>query len=101
MTDTTPSPYRIHFGVSYYPEHWPEERWSEDIRLMKEANFTVVRMAEFAWANMEPAPGDVHLDWLQRAVQLCADQGLVSVLGTPTAGPPQNSVTTQRRNWGV
>ena len=22
------------FGVDYYPEHWPEERWQEDARLI-------------------------------------------------------------------
>lgn len=88
MTNDSLPPYRIHFGASYYPEHWPEEHWPEDIRLMKEANFTVVRMGEFSWSSLEPAPGEIRLDWLQRAVQLCADEGLVSVLGTPTAAPP-------------
>ena len=43
------------FGVDYYPEQWPEERWSEDARLMAEAGFNVVRLAEFAWSSMEPA----------------------------------------------
>ena len=26
----------IHFGVDYYPEHWPQERWETDAKLMKE-----------------------------------------------------------------
>ena len=26
----------IHFGVDYYPEHWPKERWEIDVQLMKE-----------------------------------------------------------------
>ena len=26
----------IHFGVDYYPEHWPRERWETDAKLMKE-----------------------------------------------------------------
>ena len=26
----------IHFGVDYYPEHWPRARWETDARLMKE-----------------------------------------------------------------
>jgi beta-galactosidase GanA len=43
------------FGVDYYPEQWPEERWSEDARLMAEAGFNVVRLAEFAWSSMEPS----------------------------------------------
>lgn len=24
-----------YFGVDYYPEHWPRERWEEDARLME------------------------------------------------------------------
>ena len=30
---------RIHIGSSYYPEHWEERYWANDIRLMKEAGF--------------------------------------------------------------
>ena len=37
----------IHFGVDYYPEHWPRERWETDAQLMKEMGVQVVRMAEF------------------------------------------------------
>lgn len=25
----------FYFGADYYPEHWPEERWPEDARLME------------------------------------------------------------------
>ncbi|MBN2047549.1 MAG: beta-galactosidase, partial [Anaerolineaceae bacterium] len=32
---------RVHLGAAYYPEHWPEERVAEDVRLMKQAGFTV------------------------------------------------------------
>jgi beta-galactosidase len=78
----------IHFGAAYYPEHWPESRWPEDIRLMREAGVTVVRMAEFAWSSMEPAPGKFRFDWLERAVALLGEAGIRVVLGTPSAAPP-------------
>ncbi len=87
MNDT-PQPNKIHFGVAYYPEHWPEERWPEDIRLMKQAGITVVRMGEFAWSTLEPRPGEFNLAWLERAITQLAASGIVTVLGTPTAGPP-------------
>jgi beta-galactosidase len=79
---------RIHIGSSYYPEHWRESHWAEDIRLMKAAGFTVARMAEFAWSTMEPAPGEFHFEWLEKAISQLAEAGLVSVIGTPTAAPP-------------
>lgn len=78
----------LHLGAAYYPEHWPEERWTEEIRLMQEAGLTVARMAEFAWSTLEPAEGEFHFDWLDRAIDMLAGEGIVSVLGTPTAAPP-------------
>src|SRR4030095_7469774 len=79
---------RLQLGASYYPEHWPEQRWPEDIRLMREASMTVARMGEFAWSSLEPSPGEFHLDWLERVITQLAASGIATVLGTPTAGPP-------------
>jgi len=76
------------FGVCYYPEHWPEVSWAEDARLMRELGLDVVRIAEFAWAKMEPAPGAYDWDWLDRAIDVLAEAGLGVILGTPTAAPP-------------
>ena len=78
----------LHLGAAYYPEHWPEDRWSEDIRLMREAGLTVARLAEFAWSTLEPTEGEFHFDWLERAISALASAGIVTVLGTPTAAPP-------------
>lgn len=78
----------FYFGVDYYPEQWPEERWPEDARLMAEAGFNVVRLAEFAWAMLEPTPGRYDFAWLDRVIALLAAHGMQIVLGTPTASPP-------------
>ncbi|HSL28023.1 MAG TPA: beta-galactosidase, partial [Anaerolineales bacterium] len=79
---------RLHIGAAYYPEHWPEEHWAKDIRLMREAGLTVARLAEFAWSSMEPAEGQFQFEWLERAVTQLSDAGILTVLGTPTAAPP-------------
>ena len=42
----------IKFGVDYYPEHWPEERWETDAELMEKMGIQMVRMAEFSWHKM-------------------------------------------------
>jgi len=42
----------VHLGAAYYPEHWPEDRWTKDIQLMREAGLTVARLAEFAWSTL-------------------------------------------------
>ncbi len=75
-------------GVDYYPEHWPENNWAKDARLMRAAGLNVVRMAEFAWSRLEPREGQFEFDWLDRAVQTLAEAGLQVILGTPTAAPP-------------
>ena len=76
------------YGVDYYPEHWPEERWPFDARLQREAGFNTVRLAEFAWSRMEPAAGQFDFAWLDRAIDVLAAEGMQVVLGTPTAAPP-------------
>jgi len=78
----------FHFGVDYYPEHWPEERWPEDARLMAEAGVNVVRLAEFAWSYLEPRPDHFCFDWLDRALDILQAHSIQAVLGTPTASPP-------------
>jgi beta-galactosidase len=75
-------------GVYYYPEAWPAEQWSRDIANMKKMGLEFVHMGEFAWAFMEPQEGRFDFDWLERCVQLCADQGLKVVLCTPSPAPP-------------
>jgi beta-galactosidase len=78
----------FYFGVDYYPEQWPEEYWPEAARLMAEAGFNVVRLADFAWSKMEPRQGQFEFDWLDRAIASLASHGIRAVLATPTASPP-------------
>src|SRR5262245_48457561 len=39
----------MYVGADYYPEHWPEERWETDLKMMKDAGFNIVRVGEFSW----------------------------------------------------
>lgn len=76
-------------GVCYYPEHWPEDIWPQDARRMADAGLTWVRIGEFAWSRLEPEPGRLEFDWLDRAIDILGQAGLKVVLGTPTATPPR------------
>lgn len=78
----------LHFGVDYYPEHWPAERWETDAALMQEMGIQVVRMGEFSWHKMEPREGEYDFAWLDEAVSLLGRYGISVILGTPTAAPP-------------
>ncbi len=77
------------FGACYYPEHWVRERWEIDAKMMKEASFNVVRMAEFAWIKMESEEGKYDFEWLDDAIELFGKYDIQVILGTPTAGPPK------------
>jgi beta-galactosidase len=76
-------------GVCYYPEHWDEAVWAEDARRMADLGLTWVRIGEFAWSRLEPSPGCLTFDWLDRAMDVLGNAGLKVVLGTPTATPPR------------
>jgi beta-galactosidase len=76
-------------GTCYYPEHWPEEVWTEDAARMTDLGLTWVRIGEFAWSRLEPEPGRYDWVWMDRAFEVLAGAGLKIVLGTPTATPPR------------
>jgi len=78
----------MYVGTDYYPEHWNRERWETDAKLMQEAGFNVVRLAEFAWVNMEPSEGTFTFEWLDDALAVLARHDISVVLCTPTAVMP-------------
>lgn len=78
----------LYYGVDYYPEHWPEERWEIDASLMESAGINVARLAEFAWVKLEPKEGYYDFSWLDKAIDILGRYNIKIVLGTPTASPP-------------
>jgi beta-galactosidase len=85
----SPMPQLMQLGVCYYPEHWPEAQWADDARRMRAIGLTRVRIGEFAWSRIEPEPGRLEWDWLDRAIETLDGAGLGVILGTPTATPPK------------
>ena len=77
-----------YFGAAYYPEDWPTELQDEDIRLMKEAGMNLMRIGEFAWSRMEPNEGKFDFTWLHNIVDKLAENGIGTIMCTPTATPP-------------
>lgn len=82
-------PSGFYIGASYYPEHWPEDRWEKDIQLMKDLNFNIVRMAEFAWSRLEHKEGEYSFDWLDKVFRILEENKIKVMLCTPTAAPPR------------
>jgi beta-galactosidase len=84
-----PQPSTPSLGVCYYPEHWNEGRWPTDLQRMWSLGIGYIRVAEFAWGRLEPAPEKFDFSWLQRFLDLAQREGLAVVVGTPTASPPK------------
>ena len=82
-------PMKPALGVCYYPEQWPERLWEPDAQRMAETGITYVRIGEFAWSKIEPKPGEIHLSWLLKVMDILHAHELKVVLGTPTATPPR------------
>lgn len=79
---------RLGYGADYNPEQWPAEVWREDMRLMREAGVNLVSVGVFAWAQLEPRPGEYRFEWLDEVLGLLHAEGISVCLATATASPP-------------
>jgi beta-galactosidase len=79
---------RIAFGGDYNPEQWPEEVWTEDVALMREAGVSMVSVGIFAWAEVEPRPGEFDFGWFDRVMDNLARAEINACMATMTASPP-------------
>jgi hypothetical protein len=75
-------------GTYYYPEQWPREQWSRDFDNIAAMGLQIVHMAEFAWFELEPRPGEFRFDWLDECIEMARQRKLDVILCTPTAAPP-------------
>lgn len=89
------------FGADYYPEQWTRKDWKEDISIMKEMGLSSVRLAEFAWAMMEPKEGKYDFSFFDHILSLIQKNEMTAILGTPTATfPPWLAKKISRHNPG-
>ena len=80
---------KIYHGAAYYPEVWDKAEIDKDIELMKKLGINVVRMAEFAWALLEPEKDKFNIGLFDYAIQKLGENGIMSIMCTPTATPPR------------
>ncbi|MBQ3880133.1 MAG: beta-galactosidase [Oscillospiraceae bacterium] len=81
---------KLYLGAAYYPEVFGKDlpTLDEDIRYMKEGGFNVMRIAEFSWSSMEPHDGVFDFAWLHRIVDTLGENGIKTLMCTPSATPP-------------
>ncbi|MET7301075.1 beta-galactosidase [Embleya sp. NPDC005575] len=83
----------IGFGADYNPDQWPDATRAEDLALMARAGVTVVNLAIFAWARVEPARDAYDFGYFDRVMDDLAAHGITADLATMTAAPPPWLVT--------
>lgn len=76
------------YGGDYNPEQWPDEVRVEDIALMQEAGVTIVSLAIFSWARIEPREKEYDWEWLDVTMDRLHAAGIRVDLATATASPP-------------
>lgn len=81
-------PSKLLYGGDYNPEQWPESVWREDVRLMRAAGVNLVSVGIFSWARLQPAEKRWDFGWLDRIMDLLAQNGIAACLATATASPP-------------
>lgn len=77
-------------GCDYNPEQWLDrpDILEEDIRLMKQAHVNVVTLGVFSWSMYEPSEGEYHFAWLKEIIDNLYDNGIYTILATPSAARP-------------
>lgn len=78
----------IFYGGDYNPDQWPEEIWKEDMRMFKLAGINFVRLPVFSWAKLQPSEDEYNFEWLDRVMDLLAENGIYACLATSTAAQP-------------
>jgi beta-galactosidase len=79
---------KLVLGVCYYPEHWSDTLWENDLDRMLELGISVIRIAEFAWNKFEPQEGVYSFEFFDRFLELTLKKGMKVIFCTPTATPP-------------
>ncbi len=79
----------IYVGAAYYPELWDECEIEKDIARCKSLGINTLRVGEFAWSKMEPKEGEFHFEWLQNVVDRLYENGIYTVMCTPSCTPPR------------
>lgn len=78
----------IYYGGDYNPDQWPEETWSEDMRLFKKARINIITLPVFSWAKLQPEEDKYSFEWLDKVLDLAWENGIYVCLATSTAAQP-------------
>lgn len=81
---------RFLHGGDYNPDQWLDcpDILEKDVELMKKAHINCVSVGIFAWAKLEPQEGEYRFDWLREIIDNLYQNGIYTVLATPSGAKP-------------
>ena len=82
---------RFLHGGDYNPEQWLDhpEILKTDIEYFKKAHINTVSLGIFSWAVLEPKEGEYHFEWLEEIIQNLYEEGILTILATPSGARPK------------
>lgn len=77
-------------GSDYNPDQWLDrpDILEKDIKLMKKAKMTSMSLGIFSWSAYEPTEGEFHMDWLKNIMDKLYENGIYTILATPSGARP-------------
>jgi beta-galactosidase len=79
----------INFGVTFYPELWPEDYVNKAFVDIKASGFDLIRFGENDWGNIELSDDRFDFGWMDQAMSLAESLGLKVLLGIGLSTAPQ------------
>lgn len=82
-------PVLLH-GGDYNPDQWLDrpDILEEDIKMMKKAGVNTATVGVFSWSALEPQEGNFQFGWLHDIMDKLYENGIYTVLATPTGARP-------------
>lgn len=77
-------------GGDYNPDQWLDrpDILEEDIKMMKKAGVNTATVGVFSWSALEPQEGNFQFGWLHDIMDKLYENGIYTVLATPTGARP-------------
>lgn len=71
---------QLFVGTCYQPVDRSPEQVRQDVSLMKQAGFTMVRMGDLSWDAFEPSEGKFEFAWFDQILQQMEQAGIKVIL---------------------
>jgi beta-galactosidase len=81
-------PSGLFVGTCYQPIDRTPEQIVQDIAIMRDAGFNVVRMGDLSWDSFEPSQGRFEFEWFDKILDQMHAAGIRVVLDIPGLPAP-------------